>query len=66
MGKEGIRYAAKVELNKDASTLPYLHVRFPPKRTSTLMSHPPPSPQCQSANIMFHGDWGSLEPLASR
>jgi formamidase len=30
MGKEGIRYAAKVELDKDAGTLPYLHVRFQP------------------------------------
>ena len=26
MGKEGLRYAAKVELDKDAGTLPYLHV----------------------------------------
>lgn len=26
MGKEGIRYAAKVDLDKDAGTLPYLHV----------------------------------------
>lgn len=26
MGKEGLRYAAKVDLEKDAGTLPYLHV----------------------------------------
>ena len=26
MGKQGIRYAAKVELEKPAATLPYLHV----------------------------------------
>lgn len=26
MGKEGIRYAAKVDLEKDAATQPHLHV----------------------------------------
>lgn len=27
MGKKAIRHAAKVELDKEAGTLPYLHVR---------------------------------------
>ncbi|KAK4498161.1 hypothetical protein PRZ48_010817 [Zasmidium cellare] len=30
MGKEGIRYAAKVDLDKEAGTLPYLHNRWHP------------------------------------
>ncbi|KAI5364197.1 Putative acetamidase/Formamidase [Septoria linicola] len=30
MGKEGLRYAARVELDKDAGTLPYLHNRWHP------------------------------------
>ncbi|CAK4032157.1 formamidase [Lecanosticta acicola] len=30
MGKEGLRYAAKVDLEKEAGTLPYLHNRWHP------------------------------------
>ena len=34
MPKQGLRYAAKVDLKKEAASLPYLHV------ISSLMSHP--------------------------
>ena len=36
MGKEGIRYAAKVELDQDAGTRPYLHVSLDTLKSSML------------------------------
>lgn len=38
MGKQGIRYAAKVDTKATAGTLPYLHVSFLPLASGTWTS----------------------------